>query len=120
MRAVGEGNHDRPGELLWTQQQGARATDAQGLDRQGSHLGMIHDGGDSAALDNDILLPQVMFLGAERNPSLSSLSAESSGHLLSLLWVETGRRTSCGLTRVICVCSLTSKSPQSPSSPEPS
>ena len=82
--------------------------------------GMIHDGGDSAALDDDILLPQVMFLGAERNPSLSSASAESSGHLLSLLWVETGRRTSCGLTRVICVCSLTSKSPQSPSSPEPS
>lgn len=35
MRAVGEGNHNRPGELLWTQQQGAWATDAQGLDRQG-------------------------------------------------------------------------------------
>lgn len=30
MRAVGEGNHNRPGELLWTQQQGAWAMDACG------------------------------------------------------------------------------------------
>uniref|UniRef100_A0A8C2R9W7 Synaptotagmin-13 n=1 Tax=Capra hircus TaxID=9925 RepID=A0A8C2R9W7_CAPHI len=38
-----------------------------------------------------------MFLGAERNPSPSSASLESSGHLFSLLWMETGKWTSCGL-----------------------
>lgn len=123
MRAVGEGNHDRPGELLWTQQQGAGPWMPRGwTDRAdiSAGPGVIHNGGDSAALGDDILPPQVMFLGAERNPSPSSASLESSGHLFSLLWMETGKWTSCGLIGVICVCSLMSKSPQSPSSPEPS
>ena len=81
---------------------------------------VIHDVGDSAALGDDILPSQVMVLRAESNHSPPSASLESSGHLLSFLWVGTGRRSSRGLIRVICVCSSTSKSPQSPFSPGPS
>ena len=44
-----------------------------------------------------------MPLGAEGNPSRPSAPQEGSGHCSSLLWVETGRRSSGRLTRVVCL-----------------
>lgn len=78
-------------------------------------LGMTCDGVDSAGFGGDVLPSHVTLLRAVGN---HSPPIKSRVTIFPTRGWKTGRKSSCGLTGVIWVCSSTLKNPRSPSSPE--